>query len=97
MKTKSIYQEAINCFGNDKQIRKTLEELAELQVAIHHSQDMKKVLMDVVGEIADVEIMLEQLKIIYKIDSRLLNREKDRKLDRLEETIKRNSGYYAES
>ena len=61
----NIYQEAINKFGADHQILKAVEELNELATALMHFRDGKVEPNDVESEIADVEIMIEQLKIIF--------------------------------
>jgi hypothetical protein len=59
-----LYSDAISFFGKEKQELKAIEEMAELIKALCKKTlggDVKPVL----EEIADVEIMLEQLKIIY--------------------------------
>lgn len=57
----------INCYGTRSQEDVAIEEMAELQKAIlkHRRNAVYKTRADVVEEIADVEIMIEQLKIIY--------------------------------
>lgn len=56
-------------YGNENQIDKTIEEMAELTQALvkykHCGGDIFK--EKVIEEIADVEIMLEQLKYLLKI------------------------------
>ena len=56
---------ALAFYGREKQIRKTLEELAELSVELHHALDGRADNDKIREEMADVEIMLEQLKLIY--------------------------------
>jgi len=58
----NIYKKIIEHYGEETQINKTVEELAELIVAI--KKDNKKMIAE---EIADVEIMLEQIRTIYNI------------------------------
>ena len=62
---KTIYVRAINSYGTGMQKVVAIEELSELQKEIckdlrgHDNRDA------ITEEIADVEIMLEQLKLIY--------------------------------
>ena len=65
-----FYNEIINKFGKDNQILKCVEELNELSQALckFNSADSGEVTFEkVVEEIADVEIMLNQIKIILNI------------------------------
>jgi hypothetical protein len=87
MKTSSIYHDAINHFGAEKQKQKAVEELTELSLVIQHIGDDKVQYLDLVQEVADVEIMLEQLKIMYKIPNHVFQGIKDDKLQRLEERM----------
>lgn len=57
-----ILMAAINTFGADHQEKLAIEECAELIQAINHKHRGRQ--HNIVEEIADVEIMLEQLKII---------------------------------
>lgn len=59
-----IYRWAVERFGAEHQIRKAAEELGELIQALMRYGNGEPVLGNVCEEIADVEIMLEQLKII---------------------------------
>ncbi len=64
----SIYERTIECWGIDNQLSQAQEELAELIVAINHYRRLgckaNGAWEHVCGEIADVEIMIEQLKVI---------------------------------
>lgn len=55
--------EAINTYGERNQILKFYEEVGELMVAVSHATSGRE--HNVPEEIADVEVMLEQLKIIF--------------------------------
>jgi len=60
---RKLYKEAVKTFGHASQIDMMIEECAELIFAI---QKHKRVLpCDVPGEIADVEIMCAQMRIIF--------------------------------
>lgn len=62
MKDYEIFKAAINAFGERKQEEVAIEECAELIQAITHKHRGRE--HNIAEEIADVEIMLEQLKII---------------------------------
>jgi hypothetical protein len=93
-----ILTRAIEHFGQNCQARKTQEELAELIVAISHDLknnastpvEAKERWEHVVEEIADVEIMLEQLKIAYDCKERV-KVVKQAKLSRLVERMRGDS------
>lgn len=57
-----IMKSAISCFGADAQENQAIEECAELIQAISHKHRGRE--NNISEEIADVEIMLEQLKLI---------------------------------
>ena len=62
MTIEELYKMAIRKFGAEAQERQAVEECAELIIAISHKQRGRE--HNIEEEIADVEIMLEQLKII---------------------------------
>lgn len=62
MNEKEVITSAIRVFGEEKQELKAIEELSELITAISHKHFNRE--HNIAEEIADVEIMLEQLKII---------------------------------
>lgn len=78
----------ISVFGEKNQQMQTLEELMELQRAVfehvHRGTDNRD---NIVEEIADVEIMLAQLKEIHNIDPKEIEMVQERKLNRLDHTI----------
>lgn len=84
---KTIYR-AIQTFGERNQVMQSIEELMELQKAlfenVHRGTDNKA---NIAEEVADVEIMLAQVKKIYGIEQNEIEVTKDRKLERLEHTI----------
>lgn len=63
-----VYQEAIDCWGVEMQLLVAIEESSELAVAISHYMRSKSdaSLTDLAEEMADVEIMIDQLKYIFK-------------------------------
>lgn len=75
-------EEVIRVFGRESQVAMAVEELAELIVAINHRERNRASVEALSGEIADVEIMLAQLKIIYDCHA-LVTNEVEKKLTRL--------------
>lgn len=65
----TIFQKAITAYGKDNQIEQTIEECAELIVALRHYQRGKDTINHVCEEIADVSIMLEQMAVIFPINT----------------------------
>ena len=66
---KAVYERAIRKYGAARQTLKAIEEMAELTKELckyHNEDDMP--LEGIAEEIADVTIMLEQLRIIYDIN-----------------------------
>ena len=86
-KEKDIYLKAINTFGQHQQMIKTIEECNELGTVL--AQTFTKPddvpLGDILTEIADVEIMIQQLRIIFGDDA--VDQYKDKKLKRLEGVV----------
>jgi len=84
---KTIHR-VISIFGERNQKMQTLEELMELQSAlfenIHRGTDNRK---NIVEEIADVEIMMAQMKEVFNIQPNEIEEVQDYKLGRLEHTI----------
>ena len=73
--SKELCQKAIDAWGTDAQLLMVLEEMSELQKEILKNINRgKDNLPEIIEEIADVEIMLEQLKYIYQIDEAVKQR-----------------------
>jgi len=92
-KSSRIIQKAISTFGFSLQIDKTIKELSELLLAVIHYRADNTTLPNVVSEIVDVEIMLEQYKImVSEISGQnitpLLNKARESELERLDKAIK---------
>lgn len=62
---KGLYLLAIEQYGAGSQMLMAIEELAEAQVAIVHYMRGRNSAMDVAGEIADAQIMLEQMELQF--------------------------------
>ena len=84
---KIVYR-AIKTFGGRNQTMQTIEELMELQHAlfenVHRGANNRD---NIIEEVADVELMLSQIKQIYNINQDQINRVIDYKTQRLSHTI----------
>ena len=99
MTPKEIMQKAINTYGLEKQMIKTVEELAELSQALCKSfirltdydplasfqKDLESI-NNIFEEMADVEIMLAQCKMMFECEDEVQDW-KDKKLKRLQKRL----------
>lgn len=93
---KDIYRKAIEAYGVDNQLFQLCEEMAELMKAVnkwrrnkHLAEKYPSYVGDVVEEIADVEIMLDQLQIMLNIPHNEVYEMRCKKLDRLSERLEK--------
>lgn len=88
-----IIRRAISTYGDTMQLTVAIEELSELQkelckaIRVYNTEDVNNYVDNIIEEIADVEIMLSQLKVIFAIRDEEIERVKDFKLTRLEARI----------
>lgn len=86
-KRQNEYARAINIWGTYSQMEMALEESIELSLAIKKilRTNNEKTFKDLVGEVADVKIMIEQIELIFKDKnfSSKVARVMDYKIDRL--------------
>ena len=82
-----ILTAAIKTYGNDAQKKMALEEMSELQKEICKNWRGKDNYAEIAEEIADVEIMLDQLKMIFGISERQLSKFRNEKVMRLKERL----------
>jgi len=87
MNEKKLYTQAIHKWGMNAQLDMMVEECAELIQAIQHSK-RHRVGREIHEELADVEIMLGQMRCIF--DERMIDDSKRWKLERLAERLKVN-------
>jgi hypothetical protein len=62
---RDVIERAIDHFGKESQILKAVEEMAELSAELMRSMNSVGMNVKIIEEIADVMIMLEQLKVIF--------------------------------
>jgi NTP pyrophosphatase (non-canonical NTP hydrolase) len=76
-----ICNQALSFFGHEAQVRQAQEECAELIVALSHLSRGRETLEEVASEIADVEIMMTQMRVVC--GNNLVETAKAEKLSRL--------------
>lgn len=88
-----VYMKALETYGAEAQITMLFEEMAELQKEFckylrekYTSYRIDHV-ASIAEEVADVEIMLKQMKLLFKIEE-AVERYKTLKVDRLKERLK---------
>lgn len=87
MNEQEIYKAALDAFGVPNQVDMLIEEMAELtQALLKWRRGRMGAMQNVHEEVADVEIVLAQIKI--GLDPKKIAIYKERKLERLEERIK---------
>ena len=81
----SIYEETLQVWGIKEQIYKFSEEIGELLVAMHHWYDDKARAEELASEIADIEIVCNQLRVL--VGSHKVDHFKQFKLERLRKRV----------
>lgn len=81
-----LYRQALEKWGT-AQIIIAFEEMAELQKELSKYLRGKENITEIAEEIADVTIMLEQMKLLFNIED-IVKDYKNQKLRRLEERLR---------
>jgi len=86
-----IYQKAIDKWGQTAQLEMAQEEATELALAVRKfvRNTCDRTFHDLSNEIADVEIMIEQIKFMYPKITEDIDKNKKYKLNRLNERIEK--------
>lgn len=84
MNNQQIYKQLIEKFGAEAQIIVAIEELSELQKELCKRLRGEAGIRKISEEMADVEIMLEQLKLIFE-NEHPVSLEKNYKINRIKE------------
>ena len=86
MTRKEFYKKIVDTYGK-QQVVIAIEELSELQKELCKALRFKVNLQNIVEEIADVEIMLEQMKIYFEIKEDEIEEMKKIKIERAKERL----------
>lgn len=89
------YKDLIEFYGKEAQARQAMEECAELIQAINKRlryPDNDKALDGLYEEIADVEIMIDQLRIMFDLDEKKLDEWVKKKTKRVFDRLKNDKG-----
>lgn len=86
-----VYDRALDAYGPDVQLTVALEELSEAQKEICKMLRGMGNIENLAEEIADAEIMLEQVKNMFNIEE-LVDEVAEKKLDRLQRKIEEDRG-----
>ncbi len=101
---RTIYEEALDVWGEDSQIEQLIEECSELILSLQKLKRHRRFnqgkrldrINDVLEEIADVKIMIKQIELIFPPSE--VNRYESIKLDRLRKRLDEYSfGYKKDS
>ncbi len=88
----NIMLDALDYYGNNPQVDMALEEMSELTKELLKNRRGKENRSLIANEMADVYIMLEQLKFIFGIDETELKVNVESKILRLKNRIGGNDG-----
>ena len=86
MNNKEFYKKVIDTYGK-QQVVIAIEELNELQKELCKALRCKVNFDNITEEIADVEIMLEQMKIYFGINEEDVEAMKEYKLERTQQRL----------
>ena len=84
-----VYQKALLKWGYQSQLGMLFEEMGELMQVLNKYDRKRATLAEVIDEIADVEIMLGQMAVVYGREA--VHRRKIEKINRLEKRITQGS------
>lgn len=87
----AVCKRAVEAYGKEHQLIICMEEMAELTKELTKNLRGRRNLQDISEEVADVEIMLEQVKVIFDLKEEV-SEAKEAKLLRLRERIVRDTG-----
>lgn len=82
----NVLQKAIDTYGKDAQLWMVIEEMSELAKEICKHKRGRENLDEIANEVADVTIMLEQVKMIFGISDKV-DRHIVAKVDRLKSRL----------
>lgn len=86
-----IYEDAIRTYGPSLQCMVAIEEMSELTKELCKHERWQGSIEHIAEEIADVTIMVEQLRIIFNVNE-MVHESMDRKLERLKDRLEAEHG-----
>lgn len=87
----AVCKRAVEAYGKEHQLIICMEEMAELTKELTKNLRGRRNFQDISEEVADVEIMLEQVKVIFDLKEEV-SEAKEAKLLRLQKRIIRDTG-----
>lgn len=87
VKNKNLLKRALSAFGPEAQLDQCQEECAELIVAINHYRRNRIPVTDLAEEMADVELLIEQLLMVLDIEPAIYRLIQTKKMRKLEERL----------
>lgn len=79
--------QAINKYGEDMQLNIAIEEFAELTKEICKYKRGADNISNITEEMADCYIMLEQIKIVFNLESKDIRKKMNEKINRLKQRM----------
>jgi NTP pyrophosphatase (non-canonical NTP hydrolase) len=83
MDIQKICKQILERYGKEKQLDMAAEECSELIQAVMKNKRGRDNRANIIEEIADVELMLEQLKVIFRIEHKEIISIKEIKLNKI--------------
>lgn len=93
IESEQLYLKALDKWGVGFQCQMAIEEMAELTKALckrsrtKNESEVLKNFEEIIEEIADVEIMIEQLKLYFDPSKMLVNGQRIKKLEKLSKLL----------
>ncbi|MDD3263439.1 MAG: antitoxin [Candidatus Nanoarchaeia archaeon] len=89
-----LYKKIIEIRGKDSQCHQAMEECAELTVALsHYVRKRPNSIEEIIEELGDVEIMIQQLKVMFgKIFEAKVEENKIKKINNLLKEVENTNG-----
>jgi NTP pyrophosphatase (non-canonical NTP hydrolase) len=82
-----LFADLLHKEGEAKYLRKVVEELTELQLAVLHYQDGKAGKAQIEEEIADIALQIHKLVYFFNIDVEELDKKLEKKVSLLEDIV----------
>lgn len=86
LKEEDVLEYALRTFGGQAQVKKTMEEFAELQKELCKYNGEEEDRDHIAEEIADVRIMLDQMAMLFEVERKEMDF-REQKLERLAERL----------